>query len=71
MLGTVTDITDLKNAEEELKQLSACLVNIQDQERRRIARELHDGTAQNLFAVGCLRNPRRFLPIVKVCVKQP
>jgi len=51
MLGTVTDITDLKNAEEELKQLSACLVNIQDQERRRIARELHDGTAQNLFAM--------------------
>lgn len=51
MLGTVTDITDVKNAEEELKQLSARLVNIQDQERRRIARELHDGTAQNLFAM--------------------
>ena len=51
MLGSVTDITDLKNAEEELKELSARLVNIQDQERRRIARELHDGTAQNLFAM--------------------
>jgi signal transduction histidine kinase len=51
MIGTVTDITDLKNAEEELKELSARLVNIQDQERRRIARELHDGTAQNLFAM--------------------
>src|SRR5262245_49337508 len=51
MLGTVTDVTDLKNAEEELRQLSARLVTIQDDERRRIARELHDGTAQNLFAM--------------------
>jgi PAS domain S-box-containing protein len=51
MLGTVTDVTDLKNAEEELKQLSARLVTIQDDERRRIALELHDGTAQNLFAM--------------------
>jgi PAS domain S-box-containing protein len=51
MLGTATDITDLKTAEEELSKLSAHLLSAQDRERRRIARELHDGTAQNLFAI--------------------
>jgi two-component system NarL family sensor kinase len=45
------DITEIKRAEEELAQLSARLLTVQDQERRRIARELHDSTAQNLLAV--------------------
>jgi len=51
VLGTATDVTDFKKAEEELRELSARLLTTQDVERRRIARELHDGTAQNLFAL--------------------
>src|SRR5262249_52743971 len=39
ILGSVTDITRFKNAERELQELSARLLNIQDEERRRIARE--------------------------------
>ncbi|HET9941928.1 MAG TPA: PAS domain-containing protein, partial [Terriglobia bacterium] len=51
LIGTASDVTALKTAEEDLRQLSTRLLNAQDQERRRIARQLHDGTAQNIFAV--------------------
>ena len=49
--GFVEDITLRKQAEEELHRLSAHLLQVQDQERRRLARELHDTTAQYLAAL--------------------
>ena len=49
--GIGSDFTDLKQAEESLEHLTSRLLQLQDEERRRIARELHDVTAQNLFAM--------------------
>jgi PAS domain S-box-containing protein len=44
------DITERRRAERELVQMSVRLLGLQDEERRRLARQLHDVTAQNLFA---------------------
>jgi len=42
------DVTARHNAEDALRKLSGRLLGIQDQERRRIARELHDSLGQYL-----------------------
>ncbi|GEM_PF-5788317 len=49
--GVGVDITERKRAEEALHNLSGRLLQVQDEEHRRIARELHDSTAQALAAV--------------------
>ncbi len=50
-LAMMRDITARKKSEEALRILSARLLQIQDDERRRIARELHDGTTQTLMGI--------------------
>jgi PAS domain S-box-containing protein len=47
-VGACADRTERKRVEAALHQLSGRLLELQDDERRRIARELHDTTAQNL-----------------------
>ena len=54
--GTNTDIEDRKQAEEELRRLSGQLLRLQDAERRRIARDLHDSTGQDLVALATTLN---------------
>lgn len=56
--GTVVDMTIQKRAEEQLssslnhvRALAGRLMRVQDDERRRIARELHETTAQDLAAL--------------------
>lgn len=44
------DIRDRKQVERELKELSARLLRLQDEERRNMARELHDSVIQGLAA---------------------
>jgi signal transduction histidine kinase len=45
------EVAERKQAEGALRQLSARLLNVQDEERQRLARELHDTTAQELAAL--------------------
>jgi two-component system, chemotaxis family, CheB/CheR fusion protein len=51
ILLAIEDITERKKAEEALRALPARLVDSQEEERRRIARELHDSTGQTMAAL--------------------
>jgi len=51
LLSFVRDISERRRTEAELRELSGRLLRLQDQERRRIALELHDSTAQTLAAL--------------------
>jgi PAS domain S-box-containing protein len=52
--GTCRDITERVRAEEEFQRLSGKLLRSQDEERRRIARDLHDSTGQDLVALAAM-----------------
>jgi PAS domain S-box-containing protein len=51
VIASFSDITKRKEAEKRLHQLSAHLLQLQDEERRRLGRELHDSLAQSVMAV--------------------
>jgi two-component system NarL family sensor kinase len=51
ILLAIEDITERRKAEQVMRELLARLVESQEEERRRIARELHDGTGQNIAAL--------------------
>src|ERR1700693_3089042 len=49
-----TEITERKRAEEKVRQLSGRLLRLQDEERRKIARDLHDSSGQTLVALATM-----------------
>lgn len=51
MLVTAHDVTESRRAEAERVKLMGDLINAEEEERRRIARELHDGTGQALTSL--------------------
>jgi PAS domain S-box-containing protein len=65
--GMAHDVTERKRAEDMSRQLSARLLQLQDEERRRIARELHESTAQDLaglrMSLGQLKRMKRGVSI--------
>src|SRR5215813_3000043 len=50
LIGVVADITERKSLEQEAEDLSERLLTLQEEERQKIAQELHDSTAQHLVA---------------------
>jgi signal transduction histidine kinase len=54
LLAVGQNITLRKRAEEELRNLSGRMLGLQDEERRKIARDLHDSTGQNLVALATM-----------------
>jgi PAS domain S-box-containing protein len=55
----VRNITKRKRAELELQRLSSRLLKSQDDERRKIARDLHDSTGQDLVALATMLSQLR------------
>lgn len=61
--GSLLDITDRKQAEEQLRAVSARLMRAQEDERSRLARELHDDLNQQIAALSiAMGNLKRRLP---------
>jgi PAS domain S-box-containing protein len=51
-IGSCVDVTERKSSAEFLQALTGRLIHAQDEERRRIARELHDDFSQRLGILG-------------------
>ncbi|WP_236035153.1 sensor histidine kinase [Alkalihalobacterium elongatum] len=50
-LAIRNEVTQLKKAQEELKVMMNRVMEIQEEERKRFSRELHDGIGQSLFSL--------------------
>jgi signal transduction histidine kinase len=64
LIGVMVDITERKHAEQALREMSGRLIRAQEEERCRIARELHDDFNQRLalLSIGLERLADMFPP---------
>jgi PAS domain S-box-containing protein len=53
LAGVMVDITDRKRVEDAARNLSARVIRAQEDERRRISRDLHDSIGQHLTGLKC------------------
>lgn len=51
MIGVFVDFTERQRVEQQLRELGGRVIHAHEQERRRLARELHDGVMQRLAAL--------------------
>jgi PAS domain S-box-containing protein len=63
--GVIKDITEKKRIENEIKQLNQHIIKLQEEERQRVARDLHDSVGQTILAAkinieAYIQNPDRF-----------
>ncbi len=54
LTGVMVDITERKDAELAARDLSAKVMRAQEQERKRVSRELHDSVGQYLTGIKCI-----------------
>ncbi len=59
LVGCVHEFTKRKQAEDAVRQLSGQLLRWQDEARRKIARDLHDSTGQNLVVLAMMLDQLR------------
>tara|TARA_Y100000588_G_scaffold187722_1_gene201816 strand:+ start:6607 stop:9453 length:2847 start_codon:yes stop_codon:yes gene_type:complete len=50
-VGTVIDVTEIHKYQEKLRELSSHIRNVQEEERKRIAKEIHDELGQRLTSM--------------------
>ncbi|WP_413789635.1 PAS domain-containing protein [Metabacillus rhizosphaerae] len=58
-LAIRNEVTARKRAEEELQRMMRKLIGLQEEERKNISRELHDGIGQNLYSLLIMINRLR------------
>ena len=69
--GSITDITERRWAEEQVLALSDRLISAQEEERSRIAGELHDDLSQQVAAANMvLSGIKRRLPLAQASLQQ-